>query len=133
MAHAVRHAYLLEHLFGQAAAFLGGDLTVEQRQFHVVQHVERVDQMERLEDEAQCLVAEGCQFLVLHALHTCTGYLDGAAGGRVEQAHDVEQGRLAAARGAHDAEELTLRNGEVHIFQRLCFNLVCTVNLVDTS
>jgi hypothetical protein len=39
--------------------------------------------------------------------------VDLAAGGLVEPAEQVEQGRLAAAAGAHDADELTLGDGQV--------------------
>ena len=41
-----------------------------------------------------------------------------AAGRAIEHAHDVEQGRLAAARRAHDRDELAVGDVEVDAVQR---------------
>lgn len=51
VAHAVREADLFEHGDGGFTAFLGADLTVKKGQFDIIEYVQRIDQMERLEDE----------------------------------------------------------------------------------
>ena len=51
VAHAVRETDLFEHGDGGFTAFLGADLTVKKGQFDIIEYVQRIDQMERLEDE----------------------------------------------------------------------------------
>ena len=51
VAHAVRETDLFEHGDGGFTAFLGADLTVKKGQFDIIKYVQRIDQMERLEDE----------------------------------------------------------------------------------
>ena len=44
-------ADLFEHGDGGFTAFLSADLTVKKGQFDIIEYVQRIDQMERLEDE----------------------------------------------------------------------------------
>ena len=127
--HAVAQAHPGEHFLGGAAAFLRGDVAVEERQLHVVKHAERGDEVEALEDEAERAVAEGSELLVLHAAGLLPVNLDAARRGRVEQAQHVEQRGLAAARRAHDADKLSFADVQVDILQSQGFNLVGAIHL----
>ena len=55
--HAVGEADALDDLLGQPLALAAVHASVDKRQLHVVEDVERRDEVERLEDEAQRLVA----------------------------------------------------------------------------
>ncbi len=110
VAHTVAQADLLKYGLGQLATLRGRDLAIEQGKLHVVQHVQGIDQVEALEDEAQLLVTEGGQLLVAHAYRIHAVDLDRAGGRQVQQAHDIQQGGLPASGGSHDAEELALLN-----------------------
>jgi hypothetical protein len=55
------------------------------------------------------------------------------AGGRaIEAAEQVQQGRLAAARGPHDADELALGDGQVDAAQRRDRDAVGLVGPLET-
>src|SRR5690606_28912912 len=54
-----------------------------------------------------------------------------AAAGTVEQADDVQQGRFAAARGAHDGDELAWLDRQAHVVERGGFDFVATVDFAD--
>ena len=108
------------------------DAPIEEWQLHVVEHVERTDEVERLEHEAQRLVAELCQAVVAQCrVNLCATQFHRAAGGFVEQSHDVEQGRFAAARWSHDAQELAFLYVDVYVLQCLSFNLLSAIDFVD--
>ena len=123
--HAVGEADALDDLLGQPLSLAAAHTTVDERQLHVVNHVERRDEVERLEDEAQRLVAQFGEAIVRKLrVDARAAQLNLAARRLVQQSHDVQQRRLAAARGAHDAQELALADFEVHILQRLCLHFV---------
>ncbi len=58
---------------------------------------------------------------------------DRARGGPVEAGDQVQQGRLARARGAHQGEELPLLDGQVEVFEHRNPELVAAVFLADAS
>src|SRR5690606_2345526 len=73
---------------------------------------------EILEDAAQVAPAEERQLLVPQLRGVDAVDVDAARGRRVDGREDVQQGRLAAARRAHDAEELALSDLEVEGVER---------------
>ena len=85
--------------------------------------------MEALEHEAECLVTERCQLLVVHVFSACAVDFDGSRSRRVEQSHDVEQRGLSTTRRPHDTEEFAFLHFEVHIFQS--FHLINSLNVID--
>ena len=133
VAHTVAQTYLLQYLFRQAAAFFGRHLSIKQGQFYIIQHIQRVNQVERLEYEAQLHVTESSKFLVLHAVYLSACYFDGTACRRIEQTHNVQQRGLTATGRSHNTQEFSLIHFEVNILQCYGFNLVRTINLVDAS
>ena len=132
--HAVRETYALYHLLGETQAFATAHATIDERYLHVVQYVERRDEMEALEHEAQRLVPQLSEFVVRQlGVNDGAAQLDGAACRFVKQAHDVQQRRFAATGRPHDAQELALLYFNVHILQSLCFHFVRTIDFVNLS
>src|SRR3546814_4337326 len=92
------------------------DLT--QRHVAVVEQVEVRDQVEALEDEADLLVAQFAALVVRQALDVLAVERELAAGERLQQAGDVEEGGLARARRPGDGDELALLHVQVARTQR---------------
>ena len=64
--HAVAETDVFERLPGLVAAHGGGEAGVDERQFDVVQAVRTGQEVEGLEDEADLLIADGGEFVVIH-------------------------------------------------------------------
>ena len=131
MAHAVTQSDLFENGFGSLAAFGRRNVAVEQREFYVIQYVQRIDQVEGLEDETERLVTEGGQLFVVHTDRIGSGDLDRTGCRGVQQSDDVQQGGLSATGGAHDAQKFTFLDIQVHILQGNCFDLLRTVDVLE--
>src|SRR5690606_25203114 len=58
---------------------------------------------------------------------------DLAGGGEVEPAEDVEQGGLAAARGAENDDQLALRQVQIHAAQRVHLGRATAVDLREPA
>ena len=86
---------------------------VDERQLDVLDRVEPRQQIERLEDEADVLVADRRELVVRELPDVLAGEDVFAAVGDVETAEDVHERRLARPRGAHDRHELALVDVEV--------------------
>lgn len=84
----VAETNLLQSLAGKGA-LVAGTAAVHQRHHHIVDYVERGDEMEALENEAEGLVAQGGKGLVRQAGHILAHQFDLARSGRVEQADDI--------------------------------------------
>ena len=93
------------------------DLRVDERELDVLQRGGAREQVEGLEDEADLLVADRRQLVVVHRLDR-DAVEEVAAGGRaVEAADDVHQRRLAGAGRAHDRDVLAGLDDEVDAAQ----------------
>ncbi len=109
-----------ECLDGCLAAHLGGVLAVvEQGQLHILHSRGLGEQVVVLEDEAYLAVAQSGALAALHLAHGHSVEDVFSRGGGVEAAQLVEQGALAASRGAHDGHELALVDLEGHAAQCL--------------
>jgi hypothetical protein len=108
---------LQRHLRG-GAALVGRRAAVEQAMGDVVQRGHPVDQEELLEDEADRPRAQPCQLAVVEVVDVGAGHRDAARGRAVERAHDVQQRRLARARGADDGDQLAVADLEAHAVER---------------
>ena len=107
-----------EGVDGAAAAFGGADRgVVHQGQLDVLHRRGFRQQVVVLEDEADFAVAQHGALGLRHGAHAGAVQQVFAAGGGVEAAQRVEQGRFARARGAHDGDELALVDGERHAAQ----------------
>src|SRR6185503_18466642 len=87
---ACRETHALEGLLRHGAALTARKTAIEQGDLDVVDHVEVLDQMESLEDEADVAVPLHRQLAVRERADALPIELDLALAGPVEQAHDVE-------------------------------------------
>ena len=85
---------------------------------HVLQDGHALEQVEELEDDPDVLAAHPGQLVLGLAGDLLVGEHDRALVGLVEAGDEVEQGRLAAARRAHDRDELAPVHLEVGTSQR---------------
>ena len=85
---------------------------VDERQLHVVERGGAGQQVEGLEDEADLAVAHRGQLVVVHLRDHLAAQHVGAPAGGVEAAHDVHEGGLAGAGGAHHRHVLAPIDGE---------------------
>src|SRR6185503_18071998 len=88
---------------------------VDQRQLDVELDAEVGDQVERLEDEADGLVAQGRELGRRERRGVEPVEPVHAVARRVEQAEDREQGRLARARRAVDRDQLAAPDREIDV------------------
>ena len=98
---------LLQRLGGSPAPTRRRATPVGQPERHVLQGVEPLDEVELLEHEADGPAPEARQLPVAQARRVVPGDADGARGGAVERADQVEQRALARARGSDDGDHLT--------------------------
>jgi hypothetical protein len=117
---------------GSPAGSLGGlETAVAQGHVHVVGHVQVRYQVEALEDEADALVADARAVVVVQVAHVLPIQGVAPAVEGLQQARDVEEGRLARAGGAHDRHELTFLHIQAEVAQRVGLHHVGAVDLAD--
>ena len=100
------------------------EAAVAQRHVDVVEEVQIGNQVEALEDEAELLVAQARALVVVHAAHVDVVEPVFAAGELLEQARDVEEGRLARTRRTGDGDELALADG-IEKSRSACVSIRC--------
>ena len=97
----------------------GGGAVVDERQLDVVQRGGAGQQVEGLEDEADLLVADAGQLVVVQLADQLAVEPVFALGGRVQAADQVHQRGLAGAGGAHDGDVLVVLDAHGDAAQRL--------------
>ena len=90
----------------------GGGAVVDERQLDVVQRGGAGQQVEGLEDEADLLVADAGELVVVELADQLAVEPVVALGGRVEAADEVHQRGLAGAGGAHDGDVLIVLDAQ---------------------
>ena len=108
-----------------------GDAGVHQRHLHVLLERQLGQQVVLLEDEAQHLVPDGGQLVLIHLTHIPAVQQVRAGGGHVQAADDVHTGGLAGAGLAHDGHELPLPDLEGDVVRRLHSGVAHLVILAD--
>jgi hypothetical protein len=93
--HTVPQAHLFERASGALAPLLGSHAGVDERQLDVVERRGPGQQVEGLEDEANFLVSDVGQLVVVHLAHLLAVELVAAFAGRIEATDEVHQRRLA--------------------------------------
>src|SRR5690606_4033319 len=116
---AVREPDPVERREGALAPLVPRDARVEGREQDVVEHGAPVEQVERLEDEADRLPTQHRALVLARrdgrdAVHEVL-----PGGGSVEQPEQVQQGRLARARGPHDRDVVPALDPQVGRLERL--------------
>jgi len=129
--HAVGHPDLLECLLNALLPVRGGHPAIGERKLHVLVDGQVADEVEGLEDEADLAVPDagpvrrrevGHRPAVEHVL---------AVRGRIQEAEDGEQRRLAASRGPGNRDVFSLQNVEMHVGQGVGLHLVGVEDLLD--
>jgi len=96
---AVRHLDPLERAARPALALIGRHAAIGEGQLDVLAHGQLADQIEALEDEPDLTIADARALDGRQRVHRTVVEPVLPAGGRVEQAEDGEQRRLAAPGG----------------------------------
>ena len=108
-----------------ALAFLLRHTHVEQRQGNVLLHRQLVDEVETLEHEPQHAFAQFVPFRLATGGHVFPVEQILPRRRAVQQAENVEQRGLAAARRPHDGHKLSLPYFDIHFVQSPSFHFVC--------
>jgi hypothetical protein len=113
-------------MFGVALAVVA---VVEQGQHHVLHRVEPGQQVVGLEDEADFLIAHPRQLVFAELADVLAVEDVDAAGGAIQAAQDVHQGRLARTGRPHDCHKLAFFDLRIDPAQRLHLNGIRSVDL----
>src|SRR6185369_14824593 len=99
--------HLLEEGHHPRAALVSAETPLEeQRELDVLEDAEDAHQVEALKDEADGVEPEAGQLALAEGGGVLPDDADGAAGGDVDAADEVEEGGLAAPGGTGDRDEL---------------------------
>ena len=127
----VGEAHLLEVSHRRFVAAMTAYPLVEQRKFHILDGRLEADEIERLEHEPDHLVAIGRAFALAQVLDELAGQVILPFVIIVEDAQDVEQGRLSRSGSTHDRHEFSLLNLQIDPLQHV-ERLPVVVSLVDS-
>ncbi len=117
--HAVLEPHACQRVSGQLPALAPAHPGVDQGQLDVVQRRGPREQVERLEHEADLLVADPRELVVAQFRDPVAVEPVFAAGRAVQAADHVHEGGLPRARRAHDGDELVLPDDEIHAAERV--------------
>src|ERR1700733_322741 len=117
--HSVGEVHLRKSLLRPHQALFGGRAIVNQGQLNVVQRSRTRKKIERLKDEADFLVTNVGEFIVIEITHQPPRKVVATARWRVEAANKIHQRGLPGARGAHDSDVLALADFKSDAAQRV--------------
>src|SRR5579863_202874 len=117
--HAAGQVHLREGRFRTLQAFFGRRAVVDEGQLDVVKSGGPREQVERLKNEADFLVADVGEFVVVELADQAPGEPVASLARRVEAADQVHQCGLAGARRAHDGDVFALANFYVDAAERV--------------
>ena len=117
--HAVGEIDLRERFLGALDAFGSGSAVVDHGQLDVVKSGGAREQVERLKDEADFLVADVGELVVVELADEATAEPVAAFARRIEAADEVHQRRLAGPGRAHDGDVFALANLHVDAAERV--------------
>ena len=117
MVHPIAQAHLLQGPLRAFATLFRGHSGVDERQLDVMQRVGARQQVERLEDEADFLVADTRQLVVAQIAHLLAVQPVLAARRGIEAADQVHQGGFPRAGWAHARDEFILLDLDIDAAQ----------------
>jgi len=129
----LRDAEVVEQLAPARARLARRQPREQPGELDVVGDREVGDEVEELKDEADLAAAQLRPGRLAELVDSAAAEVDLAGCGSVEPAEQVQQGRLAAARGAHDADELALGDRQVDAAQRRDRDAVAFVGPLETG
>ena len=109
------------------------DAAIDQRDLDILLDRQLVDQIEALEHEADMGTAQQRQLAFRGAGDLLAEKEELTVARPVEQAQNVQQGRLAAARRAHDGEELALPDVQADPTQRQGLDVAGAIGLGEVD
>lgn len=118
---------------GAFAAFLAADVGVDHRQLYVLENVEPRQQVERLENETDLLVADAGELVVACLTDIDAVEHDGAGADVVEATEDLHHGRFTTAGGTDDGDVLTGVDVERDTIERADFLVTYGVRLAHIA
>ena len=113
----VRQPHPLQGPHDRPAPLLRRHPQEEEGELHVLEHRVELEKAEGLEDKADVAAPELGGGTVGKGLHLVAQDPGRSLRGRIQGAHDVQQGGLARATGAHDPAEFPLAEGEAHVLE----------------
>ena len=113
----VGHAHPLQHPRRPAPGLRPRHAGDKQRHAHVFPGVELRQQVVKLVDKAQALVAQLAQLPLAQRRQVLPRHQHPAAAGVIQAAEQVQEGRLAGTRSADDGNLFPRPQAELHIFQ----------------
>lgn len=102
MGHAVAQSDLLEDLGRDLTALVSGDSGIDERQLHVVKRGAARQKIKSLKNEADFLIADIGQLIVIHIADRFAVEDEYPGSGRIQAAQDIHERGFARAAGAHD-------------------------------
>jgi hypothetical protein len=108
------HGQTLQQAHRPTPGVAAGHAHQQRRQLHVLDRRQLVDQVERLEDEADAAAAEDRPGGLGEPVHAPAAEAELAGVGAFEPAEQVQQGRLPAAARPHDRHRLARLHHQVH-------------------
>ena len=116
--HALGEADGFEQAGGAEAAVAAGDLGQDHGRLDVFHGIERGQEVEALEDEADAVAAVAHQLRLGSRAQFQTVHVDFAAGGAVQSADEVEQRGFAGAGRSDERHEFAARQRKVNLRKR---------------
>jgi hypothetical protein len=115
--HALGEVYLRQDFLGALDALGCGRAVIDERQFDVVQRGGASEQVECLEDEADFLVANAGELIIVEFGDVVAVEPVMALRGRIEAAEEVHQRGFAGTGRAHDGDVLVVADTDVDAAQ----------------
>lgn len=110
--------HALHHLLHLLLALALRYAEIGERQFDVLFHIELVDEVETLKDEAYLSLADGRALVLMQSGHLFVAKPVLARGGVVEESEDVEERGLATAGWTHDGDKLAVLYFKRYLVER---------------
>ena len=115
--HAGAQAHRVERFFGPRFPLPARQARIDERQLDVLDGVRAREEVERLEDEADLLVADLRQLVVVHRRDLAALQVVRAGRRRVEASDQVHQGGLPGPRRTHDRDVVAALDRQRHAGQ----------------
>ena len=117
MLHPVGQAEKIENLFGFLFGYGTFGLSDQSRDHHILESRKLGEQLMKLEDEANILIAERGQFFLFHFQNIGAVDHDAARIGLIERAHNLEKRSFAGAALSDDRNDFALTDGQIDAFE----------------
>ncbi len=117
--HAVGEADASERVRGLYPSILCPETRVDQRQLDIIERRGAGQQVEGLKDEADLLVSDAGELVVVEVGHPMAVEPVLPGGRAVEAADQIHQGGLARSRRPHHRDELVFPNGQIDTAERV--------------